>query len=65
MKELQLSELKKGLKVKDNDGNVGTLIHLLDIRNVVVKFENGTCGYAFYCLDPADKKHYDPLYKVE
>ena len=65
MKKLNFSELKIGTKVKDNEGNQGTIQKINSIHNIAVKLETGTGGYAFYCLDASCRNLYDPLYSLE
>jgi agmatine/peptidylarginine deiminase len=65
MKKLNFSDLKKGMKVQDDDGHVGTIVKFVDMHNILVKYEIGNSGYGFYCLDPENKKYYDPLYKYK
>jgi len=65
MVKLEFSELQIGMKVQDNDGNISTIKKCDNIHNILAKFITGTGGYGFYCLDPSDKKYYDPLYKYE
>jgi transglutaminase-like putative cysteine protease len=40
-----------GLKVRDADGVLGTIMAIDDIHNVWVEFTQGGAGY--YCMDPA------------
>jgi hypothetical protein len=65
MIKLEFSELTVGMKVIDTDENIGIIKKIKDIHNILVKFETGTGGYGFYCLDDSDEKFYDPLYKLE
>jgi len=65
MVKLEFAELQIGMKVQDNDGNIGTIKKCKDVHNILVKFITGTGGYGFYCLDPECPQHYDPLYKYE
>ena len=65
MAKLEFSELKIGMKVQDNNGNVGIVKKCNDAYNVLVKFITGTGGYGFYCLDAECTRQYDPLYKPE
>jgi hypothetical protein len=64
MIKLEFSELKKGMNVRDTEGNTGKIIKITDIHNILVKFSHNG-GYGFYCLDENDKKFYDPLYKSQ
>jgi len=52
------------MKVIDTEGNIGKIMKIKDIHNILVKFERNA-GYGFYCLDQTDKMFYDPLYKME
>jgi hypothetical protein len=63
--KLDFSELEIGMKVKDSEDNIGIIKKIKDIHSILIKFETGTGGYCFYCLDEKDQRHYDPLYKVE
>lgn len=63
--KLKFSELRVEMKVTDDNQNIGLIKKIKDIHSILVKFETGTGGYGFYCLDPSDKKCYDPLYKIE
>ena len=47
-----------GLKVRDTDGNLGTIMAIDDIHNIWVEFTHGSAGY--YCMD-AGCRSYDPL----
>jgi hypothetical protein len=64
MVKLEYAELKKDMKVIDTEGNIGKIMKIKDIHNILVKFERNA-GYGFYCLDQTDKMFYDPLYKIE
>jgi len=63
MNRLQFSELKKGMKVIDQDKNIGIVKTYKNIHNIKVKYETGVGGYGIYSIDPQDKDHYDPLYE--
>jgi hypothetical protein len=67
MHKLEFFELKKGLRVQDEDGYVGIITKCDDIHNIVVNLQCGTGGYTFYCIDPSCKitKHYESLYSVD
>jgi hypothetical protein len=65
MKKLEFSELKKGMKVQDVDGNVGVIKKCNDIHNIYIKYEGSVGGYGLYCIDDVDKDYYDPLYEAE
>jgi len=71
MDRLKVSDLKKGMKVRDTNGNHGEVRTFKDSHNIIVKFHNPpgktgcTGGYGFYCLDAECKDQYDPLYKAE
>ena len=66
MRKLKFEELKKGMKVKDEDGNVGIITLCKDIHNISVKYTNSEGGYGLYCIDPKCKTPiYDPLYVEE
>ena len=66
------SNMFVGMRVKDNEGNVGSIIDCKDIHNVYVEYDNG--GSGFHCLVEGcvekttiddmeiDIPHYDPLY---
>lgn len=62
--KLQFSDLRVGMKVKDNDENIGTILQIKDIHNILVQFDKNS-GYAYYCLDINDKKYYDPLFTIK
>jgi len=64
MKKLEFSDLKVGMRVKDVHENISIIKKCKDEHNILVKFEPYG-GYGFYCLDPTDKKYYDPLYEIE
>jgi hypothetical protein len=64
MEKLEFSELEKGMKVKDRNGNIGTIKKCEDLHNIIVRYKN-TGGWGFYCLDPLDENYYDPLYKYD
>lgn len=63
MTKLEFSELTVGMRIIDNEGNIGIIIKIKNIQSILVKFETGTGGYGFYCIDPSYKNSYDPLYK--
>ena len=71
MNRLKVSDLKKGMKVRDTNGNYGEVTNIKDEHNIIVKFENKpgtkgcTGGYGFYCLNPECKEMYDPIYKAD
>lgn len=71
MDSLTISDLKKDMTVRDNDGNYGKVKKVNDEHNILVKFINPPgktgCvgGYGIYCLNPDCGDYYDPLYKVE
>ena len=71
MDRLKVSDLKKGMKVRDNDGNYGEVKKVQDDHNIMVKFINSpgqkgcTEGYGIYCLNPKCTDYYDPLYNAE
>lgn len=66
------SELVVGLRVKDDDGNIGTVKEFKDLHNVLVEYDGG--GSGFHCLvkgcveykningKVAAIDNYDPLY---
>lgn len=43
-----LLELYIGMRVQDDEGNIGTVKECYDIHNIFVKFDNG--GTGLYCL---------------
>lgn len=63
MNKLKFTELKVGMRVKDDDGNIGIIKKCKDIHNVEVNFEVGGAG--IYCLDENDNDYYDPIYRYE
>jgi len=65
MDQLKFEEIKKGMKVRDNYGNVGVATLRKDLHNITVKFDNNIGGYSIYCIDPTYKIHYNPLYRVK
>lgn len=63
--ELSFSELRKGLKVKDSDGDIGEVKDCSDIHNVVIKFKD---GLGVYCLDKncySEKEVYGGNVKIQ
>jgi hypothetical protein len=64
MNRLKFEEIRKGMKVRDSEGNTGTVTLCKDFHNISVKFDNTVGGYGLYCLDPKDKLYYDPLYSA-
>jgi hypothetical protein len=67
MNELKFSDLKTGMRVIDDEENIGIVKKHDDIHNIVVNYESGTGGYGFYCLDSScdNGRYYDSLYKYE
>jgi hypothetical protein len=66
------SNLTIGMRVQNDEGNVGTVEGCEDIHNVYIKYDHG--GYGLYCLvegcieeaivneHNVEIPHYDPLY---
>lgn len=48
MLQVKHSDLVIGLKVQDNDGNIGKVKDCSDIHNVYVEYDNG--GSEIHCL---------------
>jgi hypothetical protein len=71
-KLIEYNDLYKGMKVMDDEGNIGIVKEHDDIHNVLVKFKNG--GSGLHCLvegcfelatmngEQVKLPSYDPLY---
>ena len=66
MKKLEFLDLKVGMRVQDDDGDIGIIQNCHNINKIIVKNES-TGSYAFYNLNPINlfKTHYNSLYTVE
>lgn len=49
MEMLNFNEIEIGMRVKDHDGDIGTVTKIEDINNIVVTYDNGGIGYI--CLE--------------
>ena len=66
MRKLKFEELKTGMKVKDEEGNIGIITLCKDIYSIIVKYATKEGGYGIYCLDPDSKiPIYNPLFTIE
>jgi len=59
-KQLDFSELRKGMRVVDSDGDVGYIRDCDDIHNVFVVYDLG--GSGLYCFDKDCEEYYPNLY---
>lgn len=57
---LLYADIKIGMKVIDEDGDVGTIKECDDAHNILVEFTNG--GTGLYCLVPNCEDGSDNLY---
>lgn len=67
MEPLKFERLKIGMKVIDNDKNIGTITEIEDIHNVFVEYDNGGFGCHCFvegCLDNL-VPYYDPLFEYK
>ena len=58
--KLLYSDIKIGIKVMDEDGDIGTVKECDDPHNILVEFTNG--GTALYCLVPNCEDGTNDLY---
>jgi len=64
-KELTFNDIKVGLKVLDEQGDIGSVTTIENIHNISVDFnEFGIHGFGIYCLDK-NCKDYSPLFSEE
>lgn len=63
-KELLFADIKVGMKVMDEDGDIGTVKECSDIHNIFVVFDNEESSTGFYCLEPGCEYGNDKLYYV-
>lgn len=45
---LRYTEIQAGMKVIDDDGDIGTITECNDAHNILVEYDNG--GQGLYCL---------------
>lgn len=57
---LNFNEIEIDMRVKDHDGDIGTVTRIEDINNIVVNYDNGEIGYI--CLEARCCS--DALYKI-
>jgi hypothetical protein len=49
MKPLLYDDITIGMRVKDSDGDVGTIYEMEDIFNISIEYDSG--GFGYICLD--------------
>ena len=57
---LLYADLKIGMQVMDEDGDIGIIKECFDAHNILVEFQNG--GTGFYCLAPNCEDGSENLY---
>lgn len=51
MEKLNFNEVETGMRVKDQDGDIGTVTKIDSINNIVVTYDSGGIGYICLSAD--------------